>query len=57
MHVLSEPIRRDLAAEAFRFGRVVDFLADRGKLRAQADVVDKARDLFVVLAPFDSPAE
>ena len=57
MNVLGKPIQRDLAPRPFCFRSVKDYLAHRGELRAQANVIDKAGNLVVPFASFDLAGE
>ena len=57
MHVLSKPVERHFAPDALRLRRLVDFRADCGELRAQADVVHEAGDLPVAFPSFDPAAK
>ena len=56
MHVLSEPIQRDFATETFCLRRGIDLGTYGRELRTEADIVDEASDLRVLLSAFDTAA-
>src|SRR5215469_3151042 len=57
MHVLGEPVGRQLMAEAALLRLAVDEGAGGGELIAEADIVDEASDVSVRLAALDSTGD